>query len=229
MNDKRANRGLDVSNWILSPEIREYLRANHRFSVKEKVGILHGGCRSVEEKRATLAILFGEAEDEEDRETIQCLLQLYNWSLDEMRNQQPKQVYLFLEHRSNDPISELRYQFDCAGSVAGVFDTYDQLMAHLRELEVEWECADDSEYVGWRVIDWTHPAQPSELLAGQEVLAELSDYLRQLWETDREASEDMYLWISEDVPLRLPEDVTLEELLELAREEERKNRKENIV
>ena len=45
MCDNKADGGLDVCDWVLSPEIREYLRANHIFSMQEKVDIVHSGCR----------------------------------------------------------------------------------------------------------------------------------------------------------------------------------------
>lgn len=350
MCNNKADGGLDVYDWVLSPEIREYLRANHIFSVREKADIVHSGCRPVEEKRAALEILLGEAENREDWELIHDLLRLYDWSLDEMRDPRPKQVYLFLERRGCARIGEMRCQNDSTGNVAGVFDTYDQLMAHLKRLEAEWECGDAPERVdwvayaekwamvdgemdvtlglyvyvgkgqlfiqrfkpwyleqaqwkewlktagipcevegmfrghsaentlplpfrngdlvrvdipdleepvygvlniaqlekdryiyllyredhclhelnmsyqqidifsGWRVIDWTHPAAPEELPAGQELLAELSDYLHRLEKTDKIAARELYLRLPEEVPLYYPGAKTLEDLLEAARE-----------
>lgn len=350
MRDGKTGVGLDVYDWILSPEIRDYLRANHRFSVREKVDIVHSGCRPVDEKRTALEALLGEAEDVEDRELIRDLLQLYGWSLDELRGRQPGQVYLFLERRGCDRIGEMRFQNDSTGNVAGVFGTYDQLTAHLKKLEAEWECGDAPERVdwvayaekwvmvdgdmdvtlglyvyvgdgqlfiqrlepwflrqarwkermktvgisweakdvfrgcsagnplplpfrngdlarvdipdleepiygvlniaqlekdryiyllyienhclrqlnmsyqqiglssGWRVIDWTHSAQPSELPAGQEILAELSDYLHRLEKTDKIAARELYLRLPEEVPLCRPGVKTLDQLLETARE-----------
>lgn len=149
MCNNKTDGGLDVYDWVLSPEIREYLRASHIFSVREKADIVHSGCRPVEEKRAALEILLGEAENREDRELIHGLLRLYGWSLEEMRGQRPRQVYLFLERRGCARIGEMRCQNDSTGNVAGVFDTYDQLMAHLKRLEAEWECGDAPKRVDW--------------------------------------------------------------------------------
>lgn len=149
MYNNKTDGGLDVYDWVLSPEIREYLRASHIFSVWEKAGIVHGGCRPVEEKRAALKILLGEVEDKEDRERIHGLLRLYGWSLEKMRGRRPRQVYLLLERRGCARINEMRCQNDSAGTVAGVFDTYDQLVTHLKKLELEWECGDAPERVDW--------------------------------------------------------------------------------
>lgn len=86
----------------------------------------------------------------------------------------------------------------------------------LRELNMSYQQIDISS--GWRVIDWTRPAAPEELPAGQELLAELSDYLHQLEKTDKKAARELYLRLPEEVPLYHPGVKTLAELLETAQE-----------
>lgn len=313
MRNNRTDEGLDVYDWVLSTEVREYLRANHRFSVREKVEIVQGGCRPVEEQRAALEILLEEAEDGKDRELIQTLIRMNDWCLEELRRECPGQIFLFLE-RGFRRMDELHWS--STGNVAGVFYTYNEFTAALDNFAAEYEIAEDparvdcvasaekwvmvdgkmdtalemSLYVGggrlfiqkiwswdtdhtwkdrlghipwetdklfcghlcraadrlplpfrngdlvrvnipdldepiygvlnvaqlekdrysyllyiedhclrklnmsyqqinafpgWRVIDWTHPVAPAELPAGQEILAELRDYLHRLEETDK--------------------------------------------
>ena len=53
---------LDVYDWILSPEIREHMRTNYPLSVGEKIQIICGGFRSIEDKNTALRALLEEAE-----------------------------------------------------------------------------------------------------------------------------------------------------------------------
>lgn len=341
--DNKTDNGVDVYDWVLSSEIREYLRANHRFSVREKVEIVQGGCRPVEEKRAVLEALLGEAKDGKDRELIQDLNRMNDWCLEELQRECPGQVFLFLE-RSFRRIVELSCYYR-TGNVTGVFCNYDEFMAFLDNFAAEYELSEDPTrvdyvayaekwvmvngkmdtalrmnlYVGggrlfiqriwhwrswedrlgdisweadrvfdqfcktvdrlplpfqngdlvrvdipdleepvygvlniaqlevdryiyllyiedhclrrlsmsyqhidafscWRVIDWTHPATAEELPAGQEILAELSNYLHRLEKTDKIAARELYLRLPEEVPLYHPGAKTLEDLLEAARE-----------
>ena len=66
---------LDVYDWILSPEIREHMRANYPLSVEEKMHIICGGFRSIEEKETALRTLLDESG--EKREQIETMIRLY--------------------------------------------------------------------------------------------------------------------------------------------------------
>ena len=298
----------------------------------------------MEEKRAVLEALLGEAEDGKDRELIQDLNRMNDWCLEELQRECPGQVFLFLE-RGFQGIDELCCN-SSTGNVAGVFYTYNEFMAALNNFAAEYELAEDPTRVdcvayaekwvmvdgkmdtalgmnlyvggghlfiqkiwpwdmehswkdrlgdisweaagvftgqfcktagrlplpfrngdlarvdipdldepvygalniaqlevdryiyllyiknhclrqlnmsyqqidissGWRVIDWTHPATPEELPAGQELLAELSSHLHRLEKTDKIAARELYLRLPKGAPLYHPGAKTLEDLLEM--------------
>ena len=58
---------VNVFSWILSPEIREYLREHYRPNLMEKQALIRSAYRPVEEKLAALQELLHEAETEEDQ------------------------------------------------------------------------------------------------------------------------------------------------------------------
>lgn len=347
----RMGSGLDVYDWVLSPEIREFLRPFYGSFVWEKAGMIQGGCRPVEEQRAALNALLEETEDGEDRESIQALVRMHGWCLEELRRECPGQVFLFLE-RGCQRIDELSWN-GSTGNVAGVFHNYDEFMVGLDNFAADYDLArvdcvayaekwvmtdgkmkaalgmnlytgggrlfiqriwpwdverkweerignipwqaerifagehwgaiagmlplpfrngdlvqvdipdleepiygvlniaeldlDRYRYLlyiedhclrqlnmsytyigvssGWRIMDWTHPATPAELPAGQEILVELSDYLHRLEETDEKAARELYLRLPNDLPLYHPGAATLEELLEVARTREENRKK----
>ena len=73
----------------------------------------------------------------------------------------------------------------------------------------------------WRVIDWTRPAQPSELPEGHGLLLEMSEALHKLDEQDVGAIESLFFGALGEGPLRhvrrvfrTPEPIPLAELLE---------------
>lgn len=74
---------LDVYDWILSPEIREHIRANYPLSMKEKMHIICGGFRSIEEKETALRALLDESG--EAREQVEAMIRLYGLAMEELR------------------------------------------------------------------------------------------------------------------------------------------------
>lgn len=84
----------DIYSWILSPEIRDHLRANYPLSAWEKMQIICGAFRSIEEKESALRALLEEAEPGEAREQIQRLIRLYGLALEELRKTGPEHLYV---------------------------------------------------------------------------------------------------------------------------------------
>ena len=57
----------DIYSWILSPEIRDYLRGNYRPTLMERQAMIRGAYKPIEEKLSALQELLGEAETEGER------------------------------------------------------------------------------------------------------------------------------------------------------------------
>ena len=83
---------LDVYDWILSPEIREHMRANYPLSVEEKMHIICGGFRSIEEKETALRTLLDESG--EKREQIETMIRLYGLAMKELRKTGPEHLFV---------------------------------------------------------------------------------------------------------------------------------------
>lgn len=64
---KRRMFMTDIYSWILSPEIRDYLRGNYRPTLMERQAMIRGAYKPIEEKLSALQELLGEAETEGDR------------------------------------------------------------------------------------------------------------------------------------------------------------------
>jgi len=326
---------LDIYDWILSPEIRDYLRENHRLSVQEKIEIICGGWHSVEEKYTALRELLGEAESDMDKEEIQSLCRLFEWVFEELRRKRPGQIFTYDECSSIRAVSlsdALSHRF-CG--VERMFRTYEELWDYcgtdlyyeayvekwavvngeMKEIIGLHLCSDDDgrafikdfapkylEYCvkmkgmeamgismdamtdyhgdrksrlplpfqsgdlvrldipdtdfqiygvlyiwescerfmqmayiedcrlkhfnmayrdidstpGWRVIDWMHPAQPSELPEGQELLVELSSYVRRAGkdpQVDKLLCDRVFYRTSK--PIVSGSHITLDELLKM--------------
>lgn len=120
----------DIFSWILSPEIRDYLRTARPLTTVEKVEIIDSGYCSVEEKYATLTSLLRRAENEDDKALLTDTLRLYDWAFEELHSQRPGQVFIFQRAMmSNGPYD-----------VKGVFRTYEELTECL---EVRIQCIGD--------------------------------------------------------------------------------------
>ena len=118
----------DSFSWILSPEIRDYLRTARPLTTVEKVEIIDSGYRSVEEKYAALTSLLRGTENEDGKTLLTDTLRLYDWAFEELHSQRPGQVFLFQAAiLSNGPYE-----------VKGVFRTYEELTEYLKEVEMPW-------------------------------------------------------------------------------------------
>lgn len=122
----------DIFSWILSPEIRDYLRTARPLTTKEKVEIIDSGYRSVEEKYAALTSLLREAENEEDKALLTDTLRLYDWAFEELHSRRPGQVFIL----QRAILSDGPYDIE------GVFRTYEELTECLKEEEMS--CQDYS-------------------------------------------------------------------------------------
>lgn len=120
----------DFYDWILSPEIRDYLRENHRFSFEEKIRLICGACRPLEEKYNALRALREESEGKE-KVLAGELVQLHDWAFDQLYQKTPGQVFVFMEELGCDTGGHnTRYH-----GVDRMFRTYEELMAYVKERE----------------------------------------------------------------------------------------------
>ncbi len=83
---------LDVYDWILSSEIRDHMRANYPLSIKEKIHIICGGFRSIEEKEATLQTLLDESGEE--RGQVEAMIRFYGLAMKELRKTGPEHLFV---------------------------------------------------------------------------------------------------------------------------------------
>lgn len=120
----------NIYDWILSPEIRGYIQKNHVLSLREKVRIVCGGCRSIEEKYRTLGLLSEEAESREDTAFIRSLLRLYEWAFEELLAEHAGQVFVLMEHRGRSLDDVLNAKFE---GIEQIFRTYSELQDCLKE------------------------------------------------------------------------------------------------
>ncbi len=116
----------DIYSWVLSPEIRDYLRTARPLTTVEKVEIIDSGYRPIVEKYAALTSLLRRAENEDDKALLTDTLKLYDWAFEELHSQRPGQVFLFQAAiMSNGPYEVKR-----------VFRTYEELAECLKEEEM---------------------------------------------------------------------------------------------
>ncbi len=124
----------DFYDWILSPEIRDYLRENHRFSFEEKIHLICGACRPLEEKYNALRALREESKGEEQVLAGE-LVRLHDWAFDQLHRETPGQVFVFMEELGCDTgKDDTRYY-----GVDRMFRTYEELTAYIKECE-DWYC-----------------------------------------------------------------------------------------
>ena len=85
---------VNVFSWILSPEIREYLREHYRPNLMEKQALIRSAYRPVEEKLAALQELLHEAETEEDQLFLERVIVVYQLAIREIRECRRDEFYL---------------------------------------------------------------------------------------------------------------------------------------
>lgn len=124
---------MDTFDWIVSPENQDYLREQHVPTFEEKVHVVCGSCRSVEEKYAALTALTVESSSQDDTNLITDLLRLYEWFFSELRKDHPGQIFVFMEacDRSFDDVISVRFD-----GVEKLFQTTDGLQTYINDYAV---------------------------------------------------------------------------------------------
>ena len=131
---------MDIYNWILSEEIREYLRENHSFSLDEKILIIHTAYRSLEEKYAAFQTLLGEAANQEDKDVLSQMCRLYDWAFEQLRQKtEQDQVFLYASPYHREPGDT-----DAGSSIRGIYHTYEELMDFLENDRFQLDGMDTS-------------------------------------------------------------------------------------
>ena len=149
----------DIYDWIRPPEIREYLRKNHTFSMKEKLRMIESGVCSVERKYEAIKRLYDMEVAPAERQLASRMLVLYDWMFEKLSTDRPGQVFAYYDigYCGAGDVRANR-----TGGVLGMFRTYGEVMEHLRE---NWDfapekCIGDAEQIShqgmlekWCVID----------------------------------------------------------------------------
>lgn len=130
MCNRKKQAGPNFYDWIVSQEIRDYLRKNHRFSFAEKVRLIVGGCRPLEEKYDALRALWEESEGEEKTLAAE-LVRLHDWAFDQLHRETLGKVFIFMEELGCDAGGQdTRYH-----GVDRMFCTYEELVEYIKEYE----------------------------------------------------------------------------------------------
>lgn len=125
----------DVYAWILSEEIREYLRANYKLSFKEKLQLVRTAHRPMEERLAALWELQREAVAPREKGLAGQVIRLYKFMLREIRESHPGQFYI----RKLPP--------DAGSKEPGrifVYASYEEMLADIPDGDI-WECGEEVE------------------------------------------------------------------------------------
>ncbi len=85
---------MDVFDWILSPEIREFWRKNYRPTVMERLALIRGAHRPMEERLDALCALLKEAETRRERQAVSEDIRLFRYVLREIYDTRPGQFFL---------------------------------------------------------------------------------------------------------------------------------------
>lgn len=124
---------LDVYDWILSQEIRDYQRENYPLSCMEKAEIICSAYRPIEDKYAALCALLDEAEKEAEQEVLEQLLRLYRWVFEELGRDRFGQIFVCeTQFVSEDDIGQMD---DTNGSIEGIFCAYEEVLDFFRGME----------------------------------------------------------------------------------------------
>lgn len=117
---------IDIYSWVLSPEIRDYLRTARPLTTEEKAEIIDSGYRPIVQKYAALTSLLRRTENENDKALLTDILRIYDWVFEELHSRRLGQVFIFQAAiMSSGPYD-----------VKGVFQTYEELTEHLKEVEM---------------------------------------------------------------------------------------------
>lgn len=123
----------DFYDWVGSPEIREFLRREYPLSVQEKLELVCGAQRPLEEKYAALSDLLEEAERAEDREAVERELRLLRLAFGELRRLRPGQFYLCEDVYTTREVGKL----DTTRGERVIFQTCEEVLDYLGSREKE--------------------------------------------------------------------------------------------
>lgn len=84
----------DIYSWILSPEIREYLRGRCRPDLLEKQALIRSAYRPIEKKLSALQKRLREAETEEEQTFLEKVVETYRLAIREIRLCRRNEFYL---------------------------------------------------------------------------------------------------------------------------------------
>ena len=84
---------MDVSAWILSPDMRDFLQKRPILSVMEKEDVILHAYRPIEEQFTALQRLRDEANGTE-QDKIDDMIRLYRFAMQEIRALRPGEVYV---------------------------------------------------------------------------------------------------------------------------------------
>jgi len=132
----------DFYDWVGSPEIREFLRREYPLSVHEKLELVCGAQRPLEDKYAALSDLLEEAERIEDRDAVEGELRALRWAFGELRRLRPGQIYICEFVYTEQDVGNLRPH----GMDGIVFQTCGEVLDHLEQVKKEraplpdWTC-----------------------------------------------------------------------------------------
>lgn len=118
----------DIYSWIMSPEIREFWRKNYQPTVMERLELIRGAYRPMEERLDALCALLKEAKTRRERRAISEDIRLFRYALREIYDTKPGQFFL-LRHPHHGVESKF-----VGWSPVGVFATFPAL---LDDLDVE--------------------------------------------------------------------------------------------
>lgn len=91
---KRNTAGQEMDSWILSQEIREFWWQNYQPTVMERLALIRGAYRPMEERLDALCALLKEAETCQERQAINEDIRLFRYALREIYDTKPGQFFL---------------------------------------------------------------------------------------------------------------------------------------
>lgn len=120
----------DIYSWILSPEVREYLRGNYRPPLMEQQALIRSAYRPIEEKMSALQELCSEAKTEEDCLFLEKAIGAYQLAIREIWECRRDEFYLCqtaLQFGGDSGLFE--YPFNYIGEVtAEIYRSYREMV-----------------------------------------------------------------------------------------------------
>ncbi|MDE7319139.1 MAG: hypothetical protein K2N46_05335 [Lachnospiraceae bacterium] len=129
---------LDGYAWMMSEEIREYLRENYKLSFKERMQLVRTAYRPMEERMQALRMLQKEAVTPREKGFAAQVIRLYEFMLQEIRKSRPGQFYI----RKLPCPAQGRAGMEPVRIF--VYASYEEMLADIPDGEV-WECGEEVE------------------------------------------------------------------------------------